>query len=140
MFVSVAHAMGNAGAAGAQDPFMQFLPLLIMLAIFYFLLIRPQQKKAKEHKNMLNALKKDDVVLTTGGLVGRIKELKGDVLVLDLGSNVVVNLRRDYVVDLAAPEEKVGKPEKSRKADKSEKAAVADVKEPAQPETEETKK
>lgn len=71
MFASVAHAMGTAGAgqAGGADALMQFVPLIAMLAIFYFLLIRPQQKRAKQHKAMLEALKKGDQVLTTGGLV-----------------------------------------------------------------------
>ena len=68
MFASVAHAMGTAGAgqAGGADALMQFVPLIAMLAIFYFLLIRPQQKRAKQHKAMLEALKKGDQVLTTG--------------------------------------------------------------------------
>ena len=61
MFASVAHAMGTAGAgqAGGADALMQFVPLIAMLAIFYFLLIRPQQKRAKQHKAMLEALKKE---------------------------------------------------------------------------------
>ena len=79
MFASVAHAMGTAGAgqAGGADALMQFVPLIAMLAIFYFLLIRPQQKRAKQHKAMLEALKKGDQVLTTGGLVGRVVDIDG---------------------------------------------------------------
>lgn len=101
MFASVAHAMGSAGQAGGTgtDALMQFVPLLAMLAIFYFLLIRPQQKRAKQHKAMLDALKKGDQVLTTGGLVGRIVDMDGDVLTLDLGSTTV-QLGRAYVVTL----------------------------------------
>ena len=99
MFASVAHAMGQAGgaAAGGTDALMQFVPLLAMLAIFYFLLIRPQQKRAKQHKAMLEALKKGDQILTTGGLVGRIVDIDGDILTLDLGTTKV-NLGRAYVV------------------------------------------
>ena len=87
MFASVAHAMGTAGAgqAGGADALMQFVPLIAMLAIFYFLLIRPQQKRAKQHKAMLEALKKGDQVLTTGGLVGRVVDIDGDILSIDLG-------------------------------------------------------
>ncbi len=101
MFVSIAHAMGSAGGstAGAPDAFMQFVPLLAMLAIFYFLLIRPQQKRAKQHRAMLDALKKGDQVLTTGGLVGRIVDMDGDILTVDLGSTTV-NIGRSYVVGL----------------------------------------
>ena len=84
MFASVAHAMGTAGAgqAGGADALMQFVPLIAMLAIFYFLLIRPQQKRAKQHKAMLEALKKGDQVLTTGGLVGRVVDIDGDKVTL----------------------------------------------------------
>ena len=109
MFASVAHAMGTAGAgqAGGADALMQFVPLIAMLAIFYFLLIRPQQKRAKQHKAMLEALKKGDQVLTTGGLV----DIDGDILSLDLG-NTTVNLGRAYVVSLMDPRSKTAKEEK----------------------------
>lgn len=116
MFVSIAHAMGSTGgAAGGSEAFMQFVPLLAMLAIFYFLLIRPQQKRAKLHKAMLEGLKKGDQVLTTGGLVGRIVDMDGDILTLDLGSTTV-NLGRSYVVGLT--EQKTAKSAKESKDDK----------------------
>ena len=118
MFVSIVHAMGSAGgsgAAGGPEAFMQFVPLLAMLAIFYFLLIRPQQKLAKQHKAMLDALKKGDQVLTTGGLVGRIVDMDGDILTLDLGGTTV-NLARSYVVGLT--ESKVARESKNGKDDK----------------------
>ena len=106
MFASVAHAMGTAGAgqAGGADALMQFVPLIAMLAIFYFLLIRPQQKRAKQHKAMLEALKKGDQVLTTGGLVGRVVDIDGDILSIDLGSTTV-SLGRAYVVSVMDPRE-----------------------------------
>ena len=78
---------------------MQFVPLIAMLAIFYFLLIRPQQKRAKQHKSMLESLKKGDQVLTSGGLMGRITDLDGDILTIDLGSTSV-NIGRSYVVSV----------------------------------------
>lgn len=113
MFASVAHAMGTTGtgAAGGTDALMQFVPLLAMLAIFYFLLIRPQQKRAKLHKAMLEALKKGDQVLTTGGLVGRIVDIDGDILSIDLG-NTTVNLGRSYVVSLMDTRGRASKEEK----------------------------
>ena len=105
MFASVAHAMGTAGAgqAGGADALMQFVPLIAMLAIFYFLLIRPQQKRAKQHKAMLEALKKGDQVLTTGGLVGRVVDIDGDT---------TVSLGRAYVVSVMDPRSKAVKEEK----------------------------
>ena len=107
MFASVAHAMGTAGAgqAGGADA------LIAMLAIFYFLLIRPQQKRAKQHKAMLEALKKGDQVLTTGGLVGRVVDIDGDILSIDLGSTTV-SLGRAYVVSVMDPRSKAVKEEK----------------------------
>ena len=111
MFASVAHAMGTAGAGQAGDALMQFVPLIAMLAIFYFLLIRPQQKRAKQHKAMLEALKKGDQVLTTGGLVGRVVDIDGDILSIDLGSTTV-SLGRAYVVSVMDPRSKAVKEEK----------------------------
>lgn len=102
MFVSIAYAMGAAGeggAGGGAEAFMQFIPLLLMLAIFYFLLIRPQQKRAKEHQSMLGALKKGNMVLTTGGLIGRIMDMDGDQISLNLGSTTVT-IARSYIVGL----------------------------------------
>ena len=109
MFASVAHAMGTAGAgqAGGADALMQFVPLIAMLAIFY----RPQQKRAKQHKAMLEALKKGDQVLTTGGLVGRVVDIDGDILSIDLGSTTV-SLGRAYVVSVMDPRSKAVKEEK----------------------------
>ncbi len=90
-FESVAHAMGSAGADGqpvsGMDMFKQFIPLLLMLAIFWFLLIRPQKKRAQEHKTMLSNLKRGDYVITTGGVIGRIMELNDDSVLLESGSS-----------------------------------------------------
>lgn len=137
MFVSVAHAMGSAGGApaGGGDAFMQFVPLLLMLAIFYFLLIRPQQKRAKQHRAMLDALKKGDFVMTTGGLAGRIVEVEEDLLVLDLGETKVT-VGRGYVSGLVDRKTTVKdlKGEKPGKA-KNEKNEPADK--PAEPAKEE---
>ena len=103
MFASVAHAMGTAGAgqAGGADALMQFVPLIAMLAIFYFLLIRPQQKRAKQHKAMLEALKKGDQVV----------DIDGDILSIELGSTTV-SLGRAYVVSVMDPRSKAVKEEK----------------------------
>ncbi len=88
-FESVAFAMGPApqggGQAGPADMLMQFVPLILMFAIFWFLLIRPQQKRAKEHKRMLENLKRGDHVITSGGMIGRILELDDDSMLLECG-------------------------------------------------------
>ena len=98
-FESIAHAMGQAPAAGGQPggPLMTFMPLILMFVIFYFLLIRPQQKKQKEHKQMLDNLSRGDRVITAGGLYGRVVEAKDDVLTLDLGNDIQVQVGRAFI-------------------------------------------
>ena len=89
MFESVAYAMGTpqAGAAPASgtDMLMQFLPLIVMFVIFWFLLIRPQQKRAKAHKAMLAELKRGDHVVTSAGLIGRSLEIDDEQVLLESG-------------------------------------------------------
>ncbi len=100
MLVSVAHAMGNTGATGTPaNTLMQFVPMLLILVIFYFLLIRPQQNRAKQHNAMLEGLKTGDQVVTAGGLIGRITAIEGDVLTIDLGKTEV-NIGRAFVTGL----------------------------------------
>ena len=105
-FESIAHAMGQAPAAGGQpgNPLMTFMPLILMFVIFYFLLIRPQQKKQKEHKQMLDNLSRGDRVITAGGLYGRITEVKDDVLTIDVGGDVTVQVGRGFISALATAE------------------------------------
>ncbi|NLY40939.1 MAG: preprotein translocase subunit YajC [Desulfovibrionales bacterium] len=107
-FESIAHAMGQAGApaAGGQPggPLMTFMPLILMFVIFYFLLIRPQQKKQKEHKHMLENLVRGDRVVTAGGLYGRVVEAKEDILTIDLGNEVQVQVGRGYIAAKINPD------------------------------------
>lgn len=101
-FDSVAHALGTVSQGGeAGNPLMGLMPLILMFAIFYFLLIRPQQKKAKQHREMLGNLKKGDKVLTSGGIYGRILEVDGDVLTVDIGGDVKIEVNRSFVSTLA---------------------------------------
>ncbi len=97
----VAYAMGQPVEGGAEgNPLVAFLPLIILFVIFYFLLIRPQQKRAKQHREMLDALKRGDSVITAGGLYGRIKNISEDVLTLDIGQNMEVKVNRNYISTL----------------------------------------
>ncbi len=93
LFESVAHAMGAPAAGGAQpsggEMFMQFVPLILMLVIFWFLLIRPQKKRAQEHKNMLANLKRGDYIITSGGMIGRILELQDDTALIECGESTL---------------------------------------------------
>ena len=96
-FIASAHAQAAGGAAAAPNPIMSFLPLIILFGVFYFMLIRPQMKRAKEQRAMIAALNKGDEVLTNGGLLGRIDELGEQTVSLEIASGVVVKLRRDAV-------------------------------------------
>lgn len=114
-FDSVAYAMappagGSGGGAGGllAGP----LPMLVlMFAIFYFLLIRPQQKKQKALKQMLENLKVGDKVWTNGGLRGEIIKIDGDVLTVQIAEGVTVDIRRGYVTELDGPVAEAGKKE-----------------------------
>lgn len=74
-----------------------FLPLIVLFAIFYFLVIMPQQKQAKAHKAMLAAVKKGDKIITNGGLVGEILSVDEDFIKIKLNDNVVVKIQREYI-------------------------------------------
>lgn len=101
-FAETAFAMGaTQGGAEGGNPIAALMPLILMFVIFYFLLIRPQQKKAKQHKELLANLKKGDKVITGGGMYGRIVEVDGDVLTVDLGNNMSVEINRNFVSGLA---------------------------------------
>jgi len=71
-----------------------FLPLIVLIAIFYFLLIRPQQKQQKQRKEMLENLKKNDKVITIGGIHGTIKEIRDDKLTVKVAENLSIKLSR----------------------------------------------
>lgn len=87
------------------NPLMSFIPILAIFAIFYFILIRPQQKQLKEHEKMLQALKKGDKILTTGGLYGVIMGIKGEDLEVKFSETVKLTLARSAVAKLLSSEE-----------------------------------
>jgi len=75
----------------------QFLPLIIIFAIFYFILIRPQQQRQKKHKEMLESLKVGDRVITIGGIYGVIRDIKGDVFTLEISKDIKINTTRNAI-------------------------------------------
>ena len=120
---NLAYAMGQGGeAAGGAGGFASFVPLILMFAIFYFLLIRPQQKKAKEHREMVSSLKKGDRIVTSGGIHGRITAVDDTVLTVEISDRVRVKVSRGNVSVLqsAAQPAASGKSKKSD-AEKSKK-------------------
>ena len=100
--VGVAYAADAAAGAGGPQGLMSFLPLVLIFVVFYFLLIRPQQKKAKEHQEFIANLKKGDEVLTSGGLQGKITGLTDRVATLEIADNVRVKIARPYILGSVA--------------------------------------
>ncbi len=96
MLISSAYA---ASGTPAQD-WMSLAPMVIIFVLFYFMLIRPQMKQAKETKAMIDALQKGDEVVTTGGVVGRITKVSNDFVVLEITDNVTINVQKQAVQTL----------------------------------------
>lgn len=97
MLISNAYAQTAAAAAGPMDSVMQFLPIILMFAVLYFLMVRPQMKKAKEHKALLEALAKGDEVVTQGGLAGRVTKVGDDFVSIAIADNVDIQMQKGAI-------------------------------------------
>jgi preprotein translocase subunit YajC len=99
--ITDAYAMGpapqGAGQSGGVQILYQFAPLVVIFVIFYFLLIRPQQKKAKEVKNMLDNIKKGDKVVTAGGMYGVVESVEANTIVLKVAENTKVKFTKSAI-------------------------------------------
>lgn len=105
MFVSPAYAQAAGG--GADGGIMAFLPLILIFVVFYFLLIRPQQKRAKQHKEMLSNLRRGDRVVTAGGIIGQVTKATDDELTVEIAENVRVKVARAMIAEVVAKTEPV---------------------------------
>lgn len=94
--ISNAYAQAAAPAA-APNPLMSFLPLIILFGIFYFMLIRPQMKRAKEQRAMIAALARGDEVLTNGGVLGRVEDIAEQYVTLEIAEGVKVRLQKQAI-------------------------------------------
>jgi len=103
---SLAYAMGT-GGGGDAGGMSAFIPLILMFAIFYFLLIRPQQKKAKQHKTLLSSLRKGDRIVTSGGLHGLITGVADDVVTIEIAPKIRVKVSRGSVAGILKRDESV---------------------------------
>lgn len=118
--VNMAYAMGQGGGAsspGAAGGLASFIPLVLMFVIFYFLLIRPQQKKTKEHRDMVSALKKGDRIITSGGIYGQVTSVEDTTLTLEISDKVRIKLNRSNVATVVQAQAQPAK--KAVEADKS---------------------
>ena len=95
--VTVAHAAAPAAGAEGAGAFASFIPLILIFVVFYFLLIRPQQKQAKRHQAFLNDLKKGQKILTKGGIYGVITALNENIVTLEIAKDVTIKISRDAV-------------------------------------------
>ena len=103
--IDEAYAMSGAGAEGGPGAITGFIfPLIIVMAIFYFILIRPQLKRQKQHQGMLSALQKGDKVITTGGLHGTIVGLKDDVVVLKVAETTKLEVSKSAIAGIKSKE------------------------------------
>ena len=106
MFVSPAFAQATGAAPQGMAAFGQFLPLILIFVIMYFLLIRPQQKKAKEHKSMLEALRRGDNVITQGGIIGKVTHIREDGEVeVEIAQGVKVRVVKATIVQVLSKTE-----------------------------------
>ena len=96
-FITKAYAEGGAAAPQGGDPMMGMLFFVGMIVIFYFLLIRPQQKRAKEHRKLVEALGKGDEVVTNGGILGKIVDIGEQFLTVEIASNVQIKIQRHAI-------------------------------------------
>ncbi|PVE42996.1 preprotein translocase subunit YajC [Limnohabitans planktonicus] len=103
MFISSAFAQTAPAAASGgdmQSTLMSMLPLLLMFAVLYFVMIRPQMKKQKEHRAMIDALAKGDEVVTAGGLLGKVSKIGEGYLGVEIAAGVEVQMQRSAVVQV----------------------------------------
>ncbi len=96
----ISNAYAQAAAAGGDAGFMGLLPIVLMFVLLYFLMIRPQMKRAKEQKQMIEALQKGDEVITSGGVVGRISEMGDAYVTLEVAPNTELSVQRAAVQTL----------------------------------------
>jgi preprotein translocase subunit YajC len=99
--MNIAYAMGSQMGAGQSNQIMAFLPLILLFAVFYFLLIRPQQKRAKTHKQFIENLKKGDRVVTSGGMYGTITGVTDDSATIEVAEKVRVKVLKSAIADYA---------------------------------------
>jgi preprotein translocase subunit YajC len=119
MFVSQAFAQGAGGTGG--DLFAMIVPLILIMAVFWFLLIRPQQKKAKEHQELIQSIRRGDVVATAGGMIGKVARVVDDnEILLEVADNVRMRFQKQAISEVRAKGEPVSaEPDEARPKKKS---------------------
>jgi len=119
MLISPAYAQAAGGAGGGLEA---FLPLILIFIVFYFLMIRPQQKRAKEHKAMLEAVRRGDNIVTSGGIIGKVTKVEDTEVSVEITKEVVVKVRREMIAQVISKTEPAKDEEGDNKAEKTEQA------------------
>lgn len=118
--ISIAYA-ADAAQAGASSGFASFLPLILILVVFWFLVMRPQQQKYKKHQEMIAELKRGDKVILNSGFLGRITKVDERFFTVEIADNVEVKVEKMAIADRYDPNATVDTPETvAKKADKKE--------------------
>ena len=106
MFATPAYAQAAGAAPGAEGFLVQLLPLILIFVIFYFLLIRPQQKRAKEHRQMVENLRRGDQVITSGGIYGKITKVgEGEEVEVEIAQGVKIKVVRSTIAQIVSKTE-----------------------------------
>ncbi|MDQ7747050.1 MULTISPECIES: preprotein translocase subunit YajC [Hydrogenophaga] len=100
MFISSAYAQAAAGAGDTQSTLISMLPLVLMFVVLYFVMIRPQMKRQKEHKAMIEALAKGDEIVTAGGFLGKVSKIGETYIGVELADGMEVQMQRTAVVQV----------------------------------------
>ena len=106
--LDIAYAQGAPGAVG-PGPLMTIFPFILIFIIMYFMVIRPQQKKSKEHQELLNKLKKNDEVMTSGGIYGKVVDLKDTIVTIEVAPNVRIRVARPQIASVLSAEKSTAK-------------------------------
>jgi preprotein translocase subunit YajC len=122
MLISTAYAQGVTGIFDSSSAMVQFLPLVLIFVVFYFLLIRPQQRKQKDHRGMLESLRRGDRVVTGGGIIGTVNKVVGtEEVEVDIAQSVRVRVVRSTITSVLAKPD----PAAAREAAKEKEAVSA---------------
>lgn len=100
MFISSAYAQAAAGSGDTQSTLISMLPLVLMFVVLYFVMIRPQMKRQKEHKAMIEALAKGDEIVTAGGFLGKVSKIGETYIGVELADGMEVQMQRTAVVQV----------------------------------------
>jgi len=117
----ISPAFAQAAGASPATSFVQFVPLVLIFVVFYFLLIRPQQKKLKEHKAMLEAVRRGDRVITNGGIIGLVTKVNTEKreLTVEIAENVRVQVAQDMITSVVSKTEPVSDKDAAKNDEKN---------------------